>query len=314
MNDPKKKIAPAIVLAAFLPGIAQAAGLATGVGEVKLHNLQPGRTYSMEQLAHFPYSVSNLSRTGEEMDIVLRVKDPGGTLKPGYEPLPDLSWVKVDRTSWRNVPAQQGVRTDVKITIPKDERLRGRAFQFNIEAAGNLSRRPEAPAGGVHGGYIDVVLISRFLLTIAERKTDVPGTTGRAYPIDIQPPSIFFGKVELGRVYDIAERGQAFSLINPRENKRPLRIRLEVLNAPQAESGVLQGFPDIPDPRYLLLEKTEYFLEAGESVPIGLTLFFPKRQEFARKNYMFVLHAETVDSPIPFGVHVRLYVSTGDLK
>lgn len=73
-----------------------AAGLSTAFSEVMIENLGAGNDYSTQKVAGMPLVVVN---TGDEpVDLKMEVLIPDiAELKEGFEPIPDLSWIKLEK-------------------------------------------------------------------------------------------------------------------------------------------------------------------------------------------------------------------------
>lgn len=108
-----------------------AKGLSTTFSEVYLEELETGKTYSTKETANLPLTVIN---TGEEaVDLKLDLLMPDTSeLKEGYEPIPDLAWLQLEKTEFEDVKPNESAVTDVLITIPDDEQYKGKRYQVFI--------------------------------------------------------------------------------------------------------------------------------------------------------------------------------------
>ena len=109
----------------------EAAGLSTGFSEVILENLELGKVYSTKEVAGLPLVVVN---TGDEaVDLKIELLLPQESeLKEGFEPIPDLGWIKLEKTEFKNIKPDEAATTDVIITIPDDEQYLGKKYQVFI--------------------------------------------------------------------------------------------------------------------------------------------------------------------------------------
>ena len=135
-----------------LTSMAQAAGLSTEFGEVRLQDLRIDRRYSFSELTGSPFRVEN---TSLEESVTLRIEvlaPQPSELKPGFEAIPEVSWLTLDRSEFTLGPKESAL-TDLMIVIPKDPALQGRGFQVYL---------------WVHttGGNLGVGLRSRVLMEI----------------------------------------------------------------------------------------------------------------------------------------------------
>lgn len=128
-------------------------GLSTTFGEVKLENLEIGKAHSMEELGAFPLIVENTSEGEIELKVeALYPKE--GELKRGFEPIPDISWVDLERDYFILGPGEEA-KTDVAINIPDEETLLGRKYQVYLWSH-------------TVGRSLGVGLKSRLLFTVAK--------------------------------------------------------------------------------------------------------------------------------------------------
>ncbi|MFH1753563.1 MAG: hypothetical protein ABH875_05215, partial [Candidatus Omnitrophota bacterium] len=140
----------------IVTGAALAGGLSTTFIEETLEGLEPGKTYSIEEVNRRPLIVKN---TTEDMtvDIAIEPELPVDyNLVPGYEPLPDTSWVMIEKTEFKEVGPGQSAETDVIISIPLEAGHRGKKYQIYIYSH------------TVGGATFRTGLMSRVLIHISE--------------------------------------------------------------------------------------------------------------------------------------------------
>lgn len=144
----------------------EAAGLTTGFGEVTLENLEIGKTYTTKKALNLPLAVVNTGKTALDLKVepVLPATpaSAGGApseggkdseLKEGYEPIPSLSWIKLEKAEFREIKPNDSAVTDVIISIPNDKKYLGKKYQVFIWSH-------------TVGGSIGIGLKSKLLLTI----------------------------------------------------------------------------------------------------------------------------------------------------
>ncbi len=138
----------------LMANFAYAAGLSTTFSEVTLEGLEIGKNYSTKELAGLPLAVVN---TGDEsIDLKAEVLLPDvSELKEGYESIPDINWIKLKRTSFKNIKPKKAAVTDVKISIPADDIYKGKRYHVFIWTHSV-------------GSVIGVGLKSKLLFTIKE--------------------------------------------------------------------------------------------------------------------------------------------------
>lgn len=150
---PKKSIIITVLLSVLAYTAANAAGLRTKMGEIRVDNLRIGQSYSLRQSNNTPFMLENTSE--RELQIKLEVLKPSkNELVQGFEPIPDTSWIYLAETDFV-MPAESEIETDVIIEIPYEEQHRGKAYQAYL-----WSRTT--------GGSIAVGLRSKVFITIVE--------------------------------------------------------------------------------------------------------------------------------------------------
>jgi hypothetical protein len=124
----------AIILSVFLlvPPPLWAGGLSSTLIEVKLDKLEPGKSYSVKEIRKIPLIVTNTTE-GQTLDIKIESERPVDyNLVVGYEPIPDLSWVKIEKDYFGEVGPKKSIDTDITITIPNDKAYYGKKYQVYI--------------------------------------------------------------------------------------------------------------------------------------------------------------------------------------
>ncbi len=113
-------------------GYVYAGGLSSYFVEEKLDNLKPGITYSVKEIVKKPLVIKNTTE-GITVDIEIVPEKPVDyNLMPGYEPIPDLSWVRIEKGYFKDVGPGQSIETDISVTIPSEPQYYGRKYQVYI--------------------------------------------------------------------------------------------------------------------------------------------------------------------------------------
>lgn len=133
--------------------VAEAAGLSTEFGEVHLKDLAIGRRYTFKELVGNLFRVENTGLTEPvQLRVEIQIPQPS-ELKPGFEAIPEASWLTLERSEFTLAPQEEAV-TNLILVIPEDPALEGRKFQVYLWAH-------------TTGSGVGVGLRSRFLLEIA---------------------------------------------------------------------------------------------------------------------------------------------------
>lgn len=109
----------------------EASGLSTGFSEVVLDNLMIGKTYSTNETVNLPLLVVNTGAEAVDLKIEVIMAEPS-ELKAGYEAMPDLSWIKLEKADFKEILPNEAAKTDVIISIPNDKRYSGKKYQVFI--------------------------------------------------------------------------------------------------------------------------------------------------------------------------------------
>jgi len=121
-----------LVICCFISNTTvEAAGLNTGFSEVTLGNLEIGKTYSTKETAGLPLVVVNTGEEAVDLKIELLLPQPP-ELKEGFAPIPDLSWIKLEKTDFKDIQPNKSAVSDVIITIPDDKQYQGKKYQVFI--------------------------------------------------------------------------------------------------------------------------------------------------------------------------------------
>lgn len=129
-----KKYRLTAVAACFLfsASCVYAGGLSSYFVEVKLENLVPGKTYSIKQEKNQALVIKN---TTDDMTVDIGVepeKPVDYNLVKGYEPIPDLSWIKIEKNFFKEVKPQQTIESDITINVPRNKKYYGKKYQVYI--------------------------------------------------------------------------------------------------------------------------------------------------------------------------------------
>ena len=283
---------------------ANAVGIRTRFGVVVVENLQPGRTYNIRELVGLPLRVVNASE--KQVTIKMDLQKPGqekSMVQKHFDPIPDLSWVKLSRDFFVVDPGQSAI-ADVLVTIPDDDKYLGKRYQVNIWSH-TIGKR-----------FANVGLMSKLRITVAKRRMTEEEKLAEAHReeiiknIDFQllPHTIFIDGVELGKKIDIEKKYKhTLKVVNPNNEKFSYRIR--TVTAWEAEMGVIPGYEDAPEPSFLTLSEKEFSLPPISIREIKMFLQIPNEEKYRGKKYQFVISVQVLNQPIIYEVCSRMFVS-----
>ena len=111
---------------------AFAGGLSSTFVQVKLEDLAPGESYNVSESSGKALVVKNTTES-TTLDIAVEPEMPTeDTLVPGYEPIPDLSWIHIKKDYFQKVKPGESVKTDIEISIPESKKYQGKKYQVYI--------------------------------------------------------------------------------------------------------------------------------------------------------------------------------------
>lgn len=192
----------------FAAGVAEATiGLSSQFVNVAMENLEPGKSYNLLELRGLPYTVKNRGDAPVEVLVDIAVPTTAEILAP-YEPIPDPSWLTVSPRQLRLEPGEPGFSA-LTITIPDDEKLRGRHFQGEIWAR---TVTTGLLAAGVRSNV-------RFSIgagpeTLEERAREKAMV---ALNYELWPSALYVKKAKVGAYDPQKEEGRQFVLTNRAE-------------------------------------------------------------------------------------------------
>ncbi len=126
-----KRIIWTAALVLLVSAGAEASGLKTTFSEVTLQGLETGKTYGTKEAAGLPLIIENTG--AEPVDLSIEPLIPAAEeLKEGYEPIPDISWIVLDKKGFTAVAPGGKAETDVMIVIPDDAGYHGKKYQVYI--------------------------------------------------------------------------------------------------------------------------------------------------------------------------------------
>lgn len=304
MKEKMEQAARALACAAlFLASQADAAGLRTAFGEVVVKGLKIGQTYSLHKMLNLPMRIVN---TGEaSVDLLIDViQTPSDSLKNGYEPIPDLSWVTLEKREFTLEPNHEGV-TDITVSLPNDPSLLGRRFQADI-----WSRTFGGP------GMFAVGMQSRLLIHVdstppTEEELKKKFVTSRLANLDftLHPTVGVAEEVAVGREVDLKkEHKLAIKLINP--NDGPLNFRIRSIPNWEALLSIPAGYADSPNAQWLKPAEDVIKIEGNSIRETALFVNIPVRPEFYGAKWIFPVSVEVLEQEIPVRVYYKLLVTT----
>lgn len=304
-------ISLAVIICLCCIGRVEAGGISTPFGKVIIENLTIGKTYSTAKLSDTSLTVKNSSEgnIGLEMEIFKPLQDR--ELPAGCEPIPDTSWIRLDKYSFNIAPGEEA-KTNVIISIPDNEAYRGKKYMVYI-----LSRTTE--------GSIRMALESALVLGISKNAHQSTLSDKYMEPDSVNflvsPESFQAESIEVGKRYSIKELAKrALEITNLAEKKyqRPWAWVEKILKffhinwEPEAGRNYIvssiavpdyllrEGYASLPDAAFLKFKSAK--IESKINVQIngkttkeveGFIEFPQGMNEYKGKKYVLVVQVES---------------------
>lgn len=298
------------VLAAALAGLAVVfrpawAGVSTPYGEIVVDNVPIGEEINMRQLASIAYRARNTGSVPVRMLLSVVGQDAGEYVKPGYEKIPALSWIRLGESEFQLAPGQEAV-TDVYIAIPKDPAHLGRKYQAYIWA--RAIPLEEGSLSVVSGVKSRILLnVSRTPLTTAQRAQVKELKASLSF--QLMPDKITVGPVALGQKVDLKQAfKKSLKLINP--NDSGLKFKVAVVRRASTYIVLPEGWEDPPDLSWLKVEPGELSVEGDSIEELRLALTLPRDEAWRERKFIFVVEAVLQEFDVPVTYHARVFVET----
>lgn len=286
-------------------GLARAMGLRSNFGMLFLENLGVGKTYSIFDLAAEPLKVVNVSDS--TVDLEIEIGYPAQhQLRPGFEAIPDISWVKLEKSSFRLEPGQMAL-ADFTISIPKDENYVNKMYQFYIWSH-------VVKIAAVGGGMPIFPAVKGFVcFTTSPVKPGVSEEEAEKVRANlvfsVVPHQITLNGIELGKKYDIGKfTGKEIKLINP--NDEAFTYKMEPITVARSMMRLAGGFEDCPDPSFLTIEEPVFEVEPNSIKKKKIYLHFPKEDSYRDRKYEFIIYTYVLNQKVITGVYTDVFVIT----
>lgn len=299
------------------PAFLNARGLSTTFASVKVDNLKIGQTYSIKELINYPLKVSYNDDPEAAVGLKIDVQIPQESeikeedKQQGFEPIPDTSWIKLEKDFFA-LRGGETASSDIIISIPYDIRYLGKKYQVYF-----WSHTVPLQEGGFG---LAVGLRSKLFITIDENlpeiKTETEQSSKDLLPaayFSLSPQEIYLKNVPLGQVYDVKKNlGKSFSLKN--EGKITYTYQLSICSPEELNISIPEGYQNSPVNDFIQLKEDKVKVKPGKEKEIRFFVNIPKKDEYAGKNYMFVIKTEALNTEVPVITYTRIYLSVEQLE
>lgn len=302
----KSKIVLAVVVVALcglmVPQNIHAGGIAVKFADVVLENLEPGGVYNLRALRGLTFTVMNNYEATRDFQVLVGPPLPG-ELEKGYEPIPDPSWVRLVPNTFR-LAYRENVRCAIIISLPEDEKYRGRHFQVMLVA----TIKPDPFAKGV-SLVSQVKYRLRFSVGIeAPVNMEEQKKKERFLVLNfrLEPESLYIRNIEAGKRIELGKKEvPALKVLNLGPEKVILRIKSVSC---EKRFGIVGGYEPTPNPDFLKCTKDTIKAKSNRIRNVPLVLKIPDEPEYRGKKYAFIIMAELRDTEVPLEIYSRVYV------
>lgn len=302
MKNLKKILFSAVVAVLAVTGTIW--GITTTFSEVVLENVQLGRSYNFRILRNLPLVLTNNRLEAEDAQI--RVEKPADTLKPGYEPIPDVSWIQIIPNEFRLAP-KESAQSDIILTIPDDEQYIGKHYQADIISEG-------MPIGGTGQMTIALSIRNRIRFSVktkgpAELLAEKKLKKMKTLDFELDPTNIQVkNTIELGKKINLKQDyGIKLNLIN--KATEAIKINMKAISY-EPRFGA-RGDLEIGDPKFLNFKPQKFNLKGESIVKVDIYINIPKEDKYKNKKLVFFIMAEVVDA-VPVEVYSKMIINTGE--
>ncbi|MBN1596286.1 hypothetical protein JW933_10200 [candidate division FCPU426 bacterium] len=261
-------------------------GLGINYSAVKIDNLSINSTVSMTKLCNLPLIVMN----GGEKDIVVSMT-PQTPLKvePGYEAIPDPSWVVPEKEKLL-VPAKSQASMDVLINIPNEKKYLNKKYHVTVLVgiAEDLEKRT--------GFNINLSMSGKLLFSIAP----VPNQQALAQALENPLDSAYKfsqGRIDLfdvkpGEKISVKDRlGEALFLENNSSAKQTYMLYMK---APKETNYRIDSNTQTNmQPDDVKIAQDELTINGGAKAQVDLTIHIPKNVDLKKGKLLYVLASRT---------------------
>lgn len=271
-------------------------GLSTRFVDVTLEYLEVGGTYNLRTLRNIPYTVRNKGET----TIIVKVETAipkKSEIVPGYEPIPDPSWIQILPNEFRLNGGQTGY-AEMIVQLPNDPSLVGRHYQATIWAR---TANTGLFAAGTQGRL-------RFSVGPGPEslKEEAKQKAMMTLDFDVTPPEMYVLNLEPGKTYKLNKMVRRKLKITNRADT-PLHMKFESIGW-NPRFNLPRGYEAAPDPNWLKFKPGKAIVKGDRIFTVEPIVKIPKGEEHRGKKYAFLMKADLVMG-VELEVYSRIFVS-----
>jgi len=296
-----KKLLLAASVFTLLVKSAFAFGISVNPGEFVIDNLKIGQSYDISKMSQ-PFKIKY---QGLVHDMVIDVYPPGQA-RPGYEPIPDKSWVKLDKEFYTALSGEE-VNVVAILSIPDDKKYLGKKYDVRLRVS--MKERGDAPWVGVAPAVETRILFSIFNEPgTAEDQAKFDRELLKSRNISFTPTEIELFDVPVGKKVDIKkELKKSLKLTNL--NDDAIKIILKSMS-PKDIGLNIPGYESMPEKDILQFAREKIKIGANQIEEVKIYLNFPDKPEFHKKKFIGLCEASIDSAVFTTQYRVRLFITT----
>jgi hypothetical protein len=268
--------------------------------EVLVENFQPGVPYNMTQAVNLPLEITNEFDTKITVRID-RMIPPKDYVKKGFEPIPDIKWLELGQDKVDLEPMQTH-KTDVRVTIPDNDKYLGKKYQVEIISTIIASNgKATMSSFSIEG---------RLLFTVApvRQKFDMTKTDVNLNFNFIPAARIELKNFPLGYKVEITRDRKSVQLENL-DGKVKL-IGLQSID-PKTSVAVEPDCQPTDHPEWITFDTAEVSVDGNAKKPARIFLEIPDEPQYRNKRIYFIVAGVTGSGTVSRGLHyLRIVADT----
>ncbi len=287
-----------------------AGGLSSPNAAMYLSNLKIGQEYSLKQLLGYPFRVTYKGRY--PVDLRIDLQKPTTSTPDGYEPIPDLSWIQLQKTEFSLDPGETA-ETDIIIKIPNDESLLGKKFHVSISPA------TSAPKGDTRAWLAFAVgLVCKLYLSIAPKPPTIEEIRmlqkkrlSGYLDVAVSPNRIFIYDLEPNKKYDLTK---LFKEVIKVVNTTVQDVFVELESIPPTSRGIFltEGQEELPNVKLLSIKPNKDKVKP-DSIKSFKLILDTKGLELGKK-YLATVKVSLRNERLEVDHYVKIYIEMKNIE
>ncbi len=287
-----------------------AGGLSSPNAAMYLSNLKIGQEYSLKQLLGYPFRVTYKGRY--PVDLRIDLQKPTTTTSDGYEPIPDLSWIQLQKTEFSLDPGETA-ETDIIIKIPNDESLLGKKFHVSISPV------TSAPKGDNRAWLAFAVgLVCKLYLSIAPKPPTIEEIRmlqkkrlSGYLDVAVSPNRIFIYDLEPNKKYDLTK---LFKEVIKVVNTTMQDVFVELESIPPTSRGIFltEGQEELPNVKLLSIKPNKDKVKP-DSIKSFKLILDTKGLELGKK-YLATVKVSLRNERLEVDHYVKVYIEMKNVE